>query len=376
MTDASSFVYQQFITLLALDNPSGHEDAIRAYIKEQLSNFGLLTGKPGVLQQDEIGNVLFTLTGQAIASAKLFCAHTDSVPPCQGITYTETKLATGQTQIQAAGKTILGADDRAGMAVMLALLEWLAKQPPESYPVLEFLFTAQEEVGIKGARALDLSWLKSEAAYVLDGEGPVGVVFNQGPARSTLKLELIGKASHAGIAPEAGLNSIMILGRFLALIPPSGRIDTNTTWNLGKVDGGKALNVVADNCVIEAEFRSLSQQKLDALIESVEAAIQKLSAEFPDLKVNADWTHQYPAFVVEETQGVVEKSIEAARLAGLSPSVEPMAIGSDAHILNLRGLPSVVWGMGFMGSHSVTEKITVESLQQVCHWAQQLILLK
>jgi tripeptide aminopeptidase len=357
-------VLEWFETLVPIANPSGREAELRTFIQQHLD--------PRIATQvDAAGNLLARVPGQPNAVPRLFAAHMDSVPPCEGITPVRDTLD-GRPIVRSAGKTILGADDKAGVAVMLALAEWAASTNFANNPPLELLFTTREEVGLVGARGFDMSQLQSPWGWVLDGEGAVGDVFHAGLSQENLSFVCQGKAAHAGIEPENGVNAIAMAARLLSQLP-TGRLAPDTTTNFGVVSGGEAANVVPPQVVIKGEARSHRESELQALLNAMGQAAIAVTHDFPGGQVRFEHVRRYNAFVVPPTHESVQVAVNACQALGLPSRVLPMHIGSDAHVLNERGLPTVVLGMGFYRSHSLGEHLFVDDFERVYQWVRQLL---
>jgi tripeptide aminopeptidase len=295
----------------------------------------------------------------------------DSVPPCEGIEPIE-DMQEGRRIVRSAGKTILGADDKSGIAVMLQIAARLKETGQQDNHPLELLFSTREEVGLLGLKAFDLSQCKSTMGFVLDGEGDLGDVFHAGPAQKSLIFELEGVRSHAGIAPEAGVSAIEMATHLCASLP-SGRLSPQTTMNIGVIEGGDAMNIVAPTAVIKGEARSHDNVALASLMTQVEETCHEIQSHFARGQVKFIPTHKYDAYEIPIGHAVIAYAKAACEKLGITPNVLPMNIGSDAHILNHGGLPSVVLGMGFHFSHSLGEFIDVEELEQVTNLVYEII---
>ncbi|MEB3286305.1 MAG: M20/M25/M40 family metallo-hydrolase [Vampirovibrionales bacterium] len=361
-------VIRRFEAIAPIDNPSKGEAAIRSHIAQTLTGYGLE-------QQhiDGAGNLFVKVPGKLALSPLMLSAHMDSVPPCYGIEpVRDCDQRTGRPIIRSAGKTILGADDKSGIAVMLELARELSEEGFENNRPLEFFFSTEEEIGLNGAKGFDITQSEAACCYVLDGEGRVGMIFNAGPSQDNLQINVTGKASHAGIEPEVGLSAIQLAAEYvgrLSISPGIGRLASDLTCNLGVIEGGKANNVIAPDVLIKGEARSHSEEKLQALITSFEETAQAVVAACthpgvtPGIELKT--LRRYNHFFVPEAHPAILEVWKACQIHGVSPLIAPMNIGSDAHILNQNGLPTVVLGMGFHYSHSLGEFIYCEELAQV-----------
>lgn len=349
-----------FLQLVQINSVSGKEQELRGFLKQELLKIGLL------VQEDEAGNLVARLKGTINhAPTILFCAHMDTVEPGAGI---EPKVV--GNLISAKGDTILGADDKGGIAAIIEALEIL-KEEKMPHGNIEVLFTVEEEIGLKGAIQLETSLLSAKLGFVLDSDGPVGSIVTKGPYHSKVKVYIKGKAAHAGIAPEEGINAIEAASKALARLT-LGRIDTETTVNIGIISGGKAINIIPDSVYLEGEVRSLKQQKLELELSKMEKIFneecQKLSAE-----INFEAEDLYPGMNLEETDQVVNLAIQAVKSISLTPRIEATGGGSDAAILNSKGIPTVNLGLNMQKPHSTEEMINITDLIDMTRLVLSLI---
>ncbi len=359
-------VVERFQAIVPIDNPSGREAGIRSRIADTLQSLGLADQTV-----DAAGNLFVRVPGAAGKEVIMLSAHMDSVPPCEGIVPVP-DVRNERPIIRSQGRTILGADDKAGIAVILEVMSQLAQQGFQSNHPLELFFSTGEEVGLTGAKGFDMGQSRAAYCYVLDGEGRVGLIFNAGPSQENIEITCTGKASHAGIAPEAGVSAIQ-MGAALCAALPSGRLAEDLTANIGVIQGGNAMNIVAPNLTLRAEMRSHDEAKLTALLAEYEATCRAVEGRFPGGAVAFRHVRRYDQFYVDPAQPVVVRAMEAGQRRGINPACMPMNIGSDAHVLNAGGLPTVVLGMGFHYSHSLGEFIFCEELEQVCQLVADLV---
>ncbi len=359
-------VVERFQAIVPIDNPSGHEDRIRAKIADTLRGCGV-----NDLTEDAAGNLFARVPGEPGKPVIMLSAHMDSVPPCEGIVPVADHR-NDRPIIRSEGRTVLGADDKSGIAVMLEVVGELAGQGFQHNHPLELFFSTREEIGLLGAKEFDMNLSKAVYCYVLDGEGRVGLIFNAGPSQENVVLTCTGKASHAGIAPEAGTSAIQ-MGAALAANLPSGRLAEDLTCNLGVVEGGNAMNIVAPNLTLHGEMRSHDEAKLTGLLTQYEKICREVQERFPGGTVDMQHVRRYNHFHVDEKHIVIQRAETAARELGLTPQTAAMNIGSDAHILNQNGLATVVLGMGFHFSHSLGEFIFCQELEQVYRMVMLLV---
>lgn len=359
-------VVERFQAIVPIDNPSGREETIRAYIGDTLRQLGLTDQTV-----DAAGNLFVRVPGKAGKDVIMLSAHMDSVPPCEGIVPV-TDERSGRPIIRSEGRTILGADDKSGIAVALELVSQLARQGFQENHPLELFFSTGEEVGLTGAKGFDMQQVRAKYCYVLDGEGRVGLIFNAGPSQENIQIQCTGRASHAGISPESGLCAIR-MGAALCAQLPSGRLAEDLTCNIGVIQGGNAINIVAPELNIRGEMRSHDEAKLAGLVQTYRQACQEVQERFAGSTIELKNLRRYNHFLVDSSHEVIQRVITESERLNLKPQLAAMNIGSDAHILNENGLPTVVLGMGFHYSHSLGEFIFCEELEQVYQLVERLV---
>ena len=254
---------EEFMALASLNSPSRREAPVAAYLVNRLREMGLSpeVDDSAPRSGSDTGNVIVRVPGNTAGATVLLCAHMDTVGPTEGMVPV---LRDGV--ITSNGETVLGADDKAGIAIILAALSELLLGDTPHGPI-EVVFTVQEEVGLFGATYLNAE-LKADFGYILDGDGPVGNIANQAPSKVDLDFVLEGRAAHAGISPEAGINAIVAAAKAIARLR-TGRIDAHTTSNVGVISGGKARNIVPDRAEVAVEVRSTDTAKLEREVQAV-----------------------------------------------------------------------------------------------------------
>ncbi len=272
--------------------------------------------------------------------------------------------------IKTDGKTILGADDKAGVAVMCELARVLSKNSFPHGPI-ELLFSVAEEPGLLGLKHLDFSMLKGKAALVLDSNNHVGSVVTAAPSAIHITARVRGKAAHAGIEPEKGVNSISIASAAIAGMK-IGRIGQRTTANIGIINGGKATNIVPEETVVKGEARSFSEKKLAQQIAHMKEQFLK-HAKIQGGKVKIETAREFTTFSVPEKDPVVRLALAAARKLRRKTAVLESCGGSDANVLNEKGIRSVILGLGYKNPHTERESIPVNSLYAAADWVLEIV---
>ena len=350
-----------FVELCRIESPSGSESACAERIAQELRALGLEVEQDdaGVAAGADCGNLLARFTGAQGGSAGeplLLCAHMDTVPLSAAV---EPVLTEGA--IQNGNEAILGADNKAAVAVILALVRRAVR---EAWPVdLELLFTVSEERALAGARAFDQSRLRSRHGYVFDHATPIGDVIVASPTLFSVRASFHGAAAHAGMHPEQGRNAIVAAARAIAAMR-HGRLDDETTANVGEIHGGTAMNVVAERCTLVAEARSLDPEKAEALAAEMVDHIHD-AANLSDVDVDVDVGVQrlFSGYRVAASNAAVQAAERALEACGFQPRRIDSGGASDANVFQNRGLNVVNVANGTERAHEPTERVSVAALE-------------
>lgn len=366
-----SNVRDTLLKLLAMNTPSGREGAEAHFVEQELRGMGFTTWRDQAGQAigGETGNVLARLEGTATgAPPLLFNAHMDTVAPTERLVVQE---AGGI--LRSAGDTILGADDKAGVT---AILEGIRAALAEGFPrpTLEVVFTVSEENGLRGAKHLDYSSLTAHQAYVLDSGRPVGGIVVAAPSQNSLHVKIHGVAAHAGAAPEKGINAIRIAAEAIVRMP-LGRIDEETTANIGVIRGGQATNIVPDLVECRGEARSRNEEKLERQTQAMVEAFQQAATEAGG-RAEVEVVRMYTRFAVAHDDPIVLRAVEAARRAGIdNPEIRAGGGGSDANVFHQHGIRAVVLGLGCDNAHSTEEWVSLQDVATASQMVVELIRL-
>ncbi len=344
-----------FTELVKMYAPSKGEREVCDYLKKKLRALGaskIVEDNDGSVNGGNTGNLIATFNGNAPGLPSIaLTAHMDCVECCQGI---EPVLEDGV--FRSKGNTILGGDDKAGVA---AILEGLAAMKENYIPhgKITVIFTVQEEIGLFGSRNIEEKYIQDiDFGYVLDGDGPAGSVYNAGPSQYTLNFICEGVAAHAGMAPEKGTNAIAMAAAGIASCP-TGRIDEETTCNIGTIKGGTARNIVPDYCEVVAEARSRSSEKLEALVAQMENAFVEAAKKFPEGKLKIEKTKSYDAFFISEDEPALKLFARAAKSMDREMKVAKSGGGSDANWFGTKGFPALLVGVGMTDFHTNKESL-------------------
>lgn len=359
---------EEFFALVKIKSASRQERQEAEEVKKRLTALGL------TVQEDDAGgkiggncgNLFARLPGTVSgAPTLLLSAHLDSVDPCEGI---QPKLHNGV--ITSSGDTVLGSDDKAGIVGILEALRQVQENNLPHGDVLT-VFTVSEEWGLGGSQNIDRSLLKADYGYILDADGTPGEIITQAPGQNRLDITIYGKSAHAGLEPEKGINAIVAASAAVAQMR-LGRIDDETTANIGVIHGGRATNIVPDLVKLEGEARSRDKAKLDRQTEHMVTTCQQAAAAH-GARAEAKVTHLFDAFTLAPHDPVVELAQRAAVKAGLTPHLGATGGGSDANHFNAYGVPCAVLGVGMSKAHTTEEFLREEDLYNTAVYVVSLI---
>jgi len=357
---------QTFARLCEIESPSGAEGAIAAFLRAELEALGLAVTDDGTAPETGAGsgNLMARIPGPPGARAVMLCSHIDTVPLTDRV---EVELADGVFRNRR--DAVLGADDKAGVAVMVeAAREWAGPRPPACG--IELVFTTGEEAGLRGAHAFDVGGLDSDLGFVLDHAAPVGRMVLAAPTYYAVRAEFRGRAAHAGIRPEDGRSAIAAAAKAVDSMR-LGRLDPETTANVGLIGGGAAANVVPERCAIEAEVRSLDDGRAS---EAVSAMVDTITWAASATETDVDTTieEQFRAYRISEADPVVAIASAALRDCGVEPVPATTGAGSDASAFAAKGLKCVNLAVGVEANHTPDERVSAWALEKVLEIALRL----
>ncbi len=350
-------VLTAFTELAAIPSPPGQEREVADWVAGYVRELGLDVDEDdaGSRIDASAGNLLVRLEPTAPGEPLFLCAHLDTVPPEGPI---EPELEDGIVR-NAAG-TILGADNKAAVAVMLeSVARVLGERRPHAG--IEILLTPKEEVGLKGAFAFDASRLRAKVGYVYDHAAPIGDVILGAPFASVIGARFHGRAAHAGMFPEEGRSAIAAAARAIADLR-LGRIDDETTANVGLISGGTAQNVVPEWCTIDAEARSHSESKLADLVQEMLDTLA-FAATVSDCEVETSVAGSYRGYRFRRDDLPVRLAAAALERVGIAPRYGLSGGAADANVFNERGLQCVNLANGMIDIHTPAERIAVDDLE-------------
>ena len=351
----------EFLELVQIDSETKHEEGIVTILKEKMESFGftVIEDNSKEVTGHGAGNLIATLKGTVEGADPIyFTCHMDTVVPGKGI---KPELRE-DGYIYSDGTTILGADDKAGIAALFEMASVL-KEESISHGDIQFIITAGEESGLVGAKAMDPSLLKAKYGYAVDSDGKVGGIVTAAPYQAKLWTTIHGKTAHAGVAPEKGVSAINIAAKSIAAMT-LGRVDSETTANIGRFEGGQATNIVCDEVHILAEARSINSEKLEKQTAHMVETFEKTAAAMGG-KAVTEVKLMYPGFSFGEDTEVVQTAMEAIRNIGREPELMTSGGGSDGNIFNGAGVPTVTLSVGYEEIHTKNERMPVEELNKL-----------
>ncbi|RIP34267.1 M20/M25/M40 family metallo-hydrolase [Staphylococcus gallinarum] len=348
-----------FLELVQTNSESGNEGKIQAQLKNKFESLGLTVVEDQASQNQYLGanNLICTLpstTEDKQIDKVYFTSHMDTVVP--GIDIKPQIKDDGY--IYSDGSTILGADDKAGLAAIIEALE-VIHETNLPHGQLQFVITVGEEIGLEGAKQLPIELLDSDFGYAIDASAPVGTTVVGAPTQMKFDATIYGKTAHASV-PDKGISAINIAAKAVSDMK-LGRIDDITTANIGRFEGGSATNIVADKVTLKAEARSHSNERIDKQIEHMQSVVEKTVQRY-GTSADIEITKSYPGFKVAEDTKVVEVAKKSATQLSLTAETIIAGGGSDGNIINGLGIPTVILGVGYENIHTTSERMPIDSL--------------
>lgn len=358
-TEERERLLADFIRFCEIESPSGRERAMADALTEDLRGLGV------EVDEDAAGNLLARIPGAEEAPTVLLCAHMDTVPldgPVEVVS--ENGLLTNRHE------AILGADNKAAIATIMGAVRRILRADAPGAAV-ELLFTTGEEQALEGAKAFDKERLSADYGYVFDHASPIGEIVLASPTYYSVEARFKGQAAHAGIRPEAGHNAIAAAARAIAAMR-IGRLDPETTANVGQIQGGTAANVVAERCYVELETRSLDAEKAGQVVTEM---VDALSAAASDSQCDVETSVErlFQGYRLPRTAQPVEVAAAALRDNEIEPVYITTGGGSDANVFIHAGLPVVNLANGTHGNHQPDESVTVEALDTMLEVTVSLV---
>ncbi len=360
----------EFLELIQIDSETGNEGEIAPVLKQKFAALGLDVYED---QSKEItnygaGNLICTLDGNKFGPTIYFTSHMDTVTPGKGIK----PIVKEDGYVYSDGTTILGSDDKAGIAALLEGIR-LLKENNIPYGKIQFVITVGEESGLVGSRALEHEKVTAEYGFCFDSNGSVGKAVIAAPYQMKIFAKIHGKTAHAGVNPEAGVSAVTIASKAVAKMK-LGRIDIETTANIGKFAGGKntATNIVVDLVEIEAEARSLVEEKVNAQVAHMKQCFEEAVQEVGGT-VEFTSKLQYPGYKYSEEHPLVKIADQAIRALGREPHFFASGGGSDANVMAGYGIPTLNLAVGYEKIHTTEERMSIKELEKAAELFVSLV---
>jgi tripeptide aminopeptidase len=366
------------IELIKIDSLSRKELDVALRLKREMEDLGgsVYIDDAGEKVGGNVGNLIAHFPGSASgAQPLLLSAHMDTVVPGEGIV----PILDGDI-LRTDGRTVLGGDDKSGVAIICEVLR-VMQENGLPYGAIDVIFTICEEAGLIGAKCLDVTRLRAKTGLVLDSDS-VGFLFTKAPAANRMEFRIHGLEAHAGVCPEKGINAIKVAAEGLAEMQ-LGRIDFETTANIGVVEGGMAVNIVPNRVVLRGEARSHSQDKLDRQTQNMQSCLEQAAARHTleldgkryAAKVEAKIDRDYDRMDVPESATIVQLVHAAARKLNLEVKTSATGGGCDANVLNQKGLVVANLGTGMRDIHTVNEWLDLKDLQVSAKMVLEIVKL-
>ena len=366
---------ETFKFLVQIDSVSKEEGVIANEIKKMLESMGAETfvDNAGDKIGGNSGNLIAKFRGNTQAPPLLLNAHMDTVEPGRGIT-----AVLDNGTFTSDGTTILGADDKSAIAILLETLNIL-KENDLQYGPLELVFTVCEEIGLQGAKHLDLSAVTATYGFALDATDTEGIV-TRAPSANHLEFTIHGKDAHAGAAPEKGINAISLASKAVAKLE-LGRIDQETTCNIGIIEGGIATNIVPNLVKVKGEVRSHDEEKLNKITSDIVSSFEDIvenyqrenaDDELPRVEINIK--KDFPRTHIPDDHPVIKLATRAAENLGRKMKTKTTG-GGDANIFFEKGIFTGVLGTGMRDMHTVRESVKLDDMVRTTELLLEIIRL-
>ncbi|MCL6443726.1 MAG: M20/M25/M40 family metallo-hydrolase [Alicyclobacillus sp.] len=353
----TAWIQQTFLDLVQIDSHSLQEGSMAERCRRELEAMGftVVEDHAGQALNGECGNLVATLPGDPSWPTLLLAAHMDTVQPGQGVR----PQVDDEGVVWSSGDTVLGADDKAGVTAILAAMRALVESG-RPHGTIQVLFTIAEEIGLQGAKNLDRSLLQAQLGLSLDSSGPLGTLIVAAPAQVRWEAAVLGRKAHAGVAPEKGISAIKVAAQAVARMP-HGRIDKETTVNIGSFVGEGPTNIVADTARLVGEARSRDPEKLTAVVDRIKAAFEETTQEFG---ASVEFSHRqmYGALRFDPDAPVRQRAEQALAACGFTVRPTEGGGGSDANVITGYGVPTINIGIGYEEIHSTQEHIRIKDI--------------
>lgn len=354
-----------FTELCEIDSPSRREGRISQRLQQIFRKLGateIVEDDSAAQTGSECGNLIVRFAGDLDLIPIFFSCHMDTVQPAEGV-----RVKRIGDLFTSAGDTVLGSDDKSGIAACIEAMR-LLRETNQPFRPVEFVITTCEEIGLVGAKALDPQLVMAREGYALDSSGFARVI-THAPAANRMTITVNGVAAHAGLHPEWGVSALILAAQALAKVP-NGRIDEETTTNFGTISGGTASNIVPEKVIIEGEARSHCVDKLARVTNEIREIFNATVAAWTDPTGSAKGVpsvdiavrQDFPVMQLQREDPVLRRVEAAARSIGMELTYERAGGGSDANIFNGHGLATAIVATGMTNVHSTKEQVELQDM--------------
>ncbi len=364
-----------FTDLVRIDSISKEEGRICRELQSWLGALGAHARADGAGAEvaGQTGNLIGRYAGNCKVEPLLLSAHMDTVEPGRGI---QPVFENGV--FSSGGETILGADDKCGLSIILEALTCIRDNRLPCGP-LEIIFSICEEIGLQGAKHLDFGQLDARMGYVLDTRNP-DVIITRAPAANRIRLQIDGRAAHAGAEPEKGINAISLAGQAISELV-LGRIDEETTCNLGLIEGGVATNIVPPQVIVHGEVRSHDRSKLSIATDAMVGAFKRVVEDYSENnnpfrpRLSVDVRLDFDLLQIAAEHDVVTMAQQAAANLNRKIYRATSGGGSDANVFAQHGIVTGVLGTGCEKVHTVEERVALDDMVRAVQLLIEIIRL-
>lgn len=348
-----------FLELVEIDSPSGEEKKIAQEVTRRLKKLG------GIIETDSYGNVIGKFSGKG--KPIMLNAHLDTVEPGRNI-----KPIIQDDIIRTDGSTILGGDPKAGISTILEAVASLRENKTQ-HPPIEVVFTREEESGLLGAINLDYSKISAKWGITFDGEKDVHNIDISAPGYNRVDATIKGKSAHAGVEPEKGVSAIIIAAEIISKLK-LGRIDHETTANIGIIEGGYARNSVPEKLHFKGEIRSRDIKKLEKHTLHFRKIIEGTMKKYPNAKIDLIINREFDSYLFNENHETIKHIIKTFDAMDIKPNLQHSGGGTDVNIFHTHGIKSIVVGTGGYDAHTTREYVVISEMTDAARFCEEIIL--
>ena len=352
----------EFLRLLQINVPSSKEKPLADYLSSYFRNLGLEVIEYASVSHNKC-NLMIKVPAYQSQSPEtiLLSAHLDTIESTEGI-----QVQHSNGRVSTDGTTILGADDKSGIAIIQEVITTLLEDKLP-HPAIEIALSVEEEIHLLGSKDFPVELLSARKGIVLDSDGDAGIITHSAPSHFSFEATIHGTPAHAGMEPEKGKSAILLASKIITQLP-FGRIDQETTSNVGVIKGGKATNIVAEECFLNGEVRSRNESKLQVISSYIASVFEKENTD--GYQIDFLSHKPYTAYHLDPNSDFIQSLYCSAQHIGLTPSIVGSGGGSDANIYNekIPGMQCVVLSCGMMKAHTHAEYIDLVNLHKTTQW--------